>query len=178
MVLGIAAVLFTGGAVALGLGGSTAPRKAPTTVPTAPGAPLPAVPANSALRPIEVPGQPPADIVDAVALPRTATAIPGSAVNLGVETYDRSLRFSVPATQAAVVAFFRAELRADGWQQRSSGPATNGTGIEVLGSHAGSDGNTWEIGVVVDPTTFGTAAAATSGTTAFSLELYIVNTST
>lgn len=176
-VLGITAVLFTGGAIALGLGGSTAPRKAPTTVPTAPGAPMPAEPANAPLRPIEIAGQPPSDIIDAVALPRGTTVVAGSEVSLGVESYDHSMRFTIAASQAAVVAFFRAELRADGWQQRSSGPVTKGTGIEVLGRHGGSDGNTWEIGVVVQPTTFGTSgSAATTGTTAFSLELYITNT--
>lgn len=174
--LGIAVVIFVGGAVALGLGGSTAPRPAPTTVRTAPGAPLPAVPAAAALRPIELAGQPPANIVDALALPRGARAVPGTAANFGVETYDRSEDLTVAASEQAVLTFFRAELRADGWQQVSSGPAHLGTGIEVLGQHAGSDGNTWEVGIVVHPTTFtGTGSAAATGTTPFSVELYIVS---
>lgn len=176
-VLGLAAVVFVGGSVALGLGGSTAPRPAPTSVPTAPGAPLRAIPSNQVLQPMLVGGQPPANIMDAVALPLGTRATTRTSVNLGVETYDRSMTLSVAASQADVIAFFRAELRADGWQQVSSGPQAGGRpGIEVLGTHAGSDGNTWEVGVVVQATQFGTTgSAATVGTTPFSIELYIAN---
>lgn len=175
MVLGLAVVLFVGGSVALGLSGSTAPQRPSTTVRTAPGSPLPAVPAAGPLSPIEVAGQPPTDIVAALAVPEGSTAVPGSAQNVGVETYDRVMAFTDAATQAHVVGFFRAELKADGWQQISTAPAESGAGVEVLGQHGGSDGNTWEVGVVVHPTTFGPTGTA-AGTTTFSLELYIENT--
>lgn len=177
-VFGLALLVFVGGAVALGLSGSTAPQKAPPSVPTAPGAVLRAVPATTTLKPLEVAGQPPTNIIDALAVPAGTVATSDKSVNLGVETYDRSMSLSVAASQAHVIDFFRAELKADGWQQISSGPQSGGgSGIEVLGQHAGSDGNTWEVGVVVQPTTFGsTGSAATVGTTPFSLEVYIVNT--
>lgn len=177
LVLGLAVVLFVGGSIALGLGGSTAPQSAPTSVRTAHGSPLQAAAGANALKPIEIDGQPPADIVDALAVPVASTVVSGSAQNLGVETYDHSLLLSVGASQAHVVTFFRDELKADGWQQVSSSPTTDGSGIEVLGQHSGSDGNTWEVGVVVHPTTFGSSgSAATVGTTTFSVELYIENT--
>lgn len=172
-VLGLAAVVFTGGSIALGLGASTAPKQAPTTVPTAPGAPLRAAPASAALKPIELPGQPPANILQALAVPAGAQVEPGSAKDLTVANYDHLLGFVVPASQADVVAFFKAELRADGWQQVSSGPARGGIGIQVLAQHAGSDGNTWDAGVVVHATTFASSgSAAVTGTTAFTVELY------
>jgi hypothetical protein len=174
IVFGLAVVIFVGGSIALALGPRTVPSSKTVTVRTAPGAPLRAVAATPLLRPIELPGQPPANVLDALALPAGSRVVAGSATNRGVENYDRILRFTVSASQEDVVRFFHAELKANGWQDVSVGTPERGPGTEVLGQHGGSDGNTWELGIIVDPTTFATSSAIT-GTTPFSVELYIRN---
>jgi len=173
-VFAITVLIFVGGSLALALGPRPVPSAQQVPVRTAPGAPLRATAAAPLLRPIELAGQPPANVLDALALPTGSRAVPGSATNRGVENYDRLMRFTVAAPQAQVVRFFQVELRADGWQQVSVGLPERGPGTEVLGQHGGSDGNTWELGIVVDPTTFG-AGAGVAGTTPFSVELYIRN---
>lgn len=178
LVLGIAVVVFIGGAIALGLSPSTAPVHIASTVRTAPGAPLHAVPAAPELHPMVVGGQPPSDILAALALPAGTTTVAHSLVNHGVELYDESLDFRVDASQADVIAFFKAELRADGWQQVSSGTRSDGPGIEVLGQHGAVDGNLWDVGIVVSATQFPGSGSAASESTPFSLELYIYSLST
>ncbi len=193
IVVGAALVLFVGGSIALGLGPSTAPSSAPAVHRVA-GAKLRPESAAPLLAPIRVAGQPPADIVDALALPAGTTVVRGSARNHGVETYDRSLGFLVDASQSDVIDFFRAELRADGWQQVSSAPSRTADGVTILGQHGAVDGNLWEIGVVVSPSRFtggpasaGTSSAGTSSAstpaasapsgstdvTPFNIELYV-----
>ncbi|MDA8269556.1 MAG: hypothetical protein M0013_14520 [Actinomycetota bacterium] len=173
IVLGLALVIFVGGSIALGLGPSTAPTSAPTTARIVAGAKLRAVPASTLLSALRSGGQPPADIVDALALPAGSTVVPGSIHDHGVETYDRSLGLRVDASQADVITFFRAELRADGWQQISTAPSRTAAGVEILGQHGSIDGNLWEIGVVVSPSQFATAATATTDITPYSVELYV-----
>ncbi|HYA68917.1 MAG TPA: hypothetical protein VED63_09310 [Acidimicrobiales bacterium] len=180
IVLGIALVVVVTGAVAAVLTtgpvttGSTAPK-----VAQAAGAPVPAVAAQDALAPIITAGSPPANVVDAVVTPAGATVVPGSATNLGVGLYDRSIGFSTSLSEAVVIDFYRVELPAEGWEVMSQGPPRNASGFELLGRIAGTDGYFWEIGVVVSPTTYpkGSAAGA-NGATAFTLRLFAVDDTT
>ena len=173
LVLGVTLVVFVGGFVALALGPCTVPLHIANTVHSAPGSPLRAIPASSELHPMVLGGQPPSDILAALALPAGSTSVPGSLEDHGVELYDYSLGFRVPASQADVVAFFRDELKADGWQQISSGPRSDGPGIEILGQHGAVDGNLWEVGVVVSATQFTSSTVAGGDVTPFTVELYI-----
>ena len=52
--------------------------------------------------------------------------MPGSAIDRGVELYDRSLRFEVPRSEQDVITFFRAELPALHWRRLSQGPTGTG----------------------------------------------------
>lgn len=178
VVLGIAVLVFVGGAIALGLSPSTAPVHIASTVRTAPGSPLRAMPAAPELRPMVNGGQPPSDILAALALPAGTTSVTGSLQNHTVALYDESLGFQVAASQANVIAFFRAELKADGWQQVSSSLRSNGPGIEVLGQHGAVDGNLWDVGIVVSPTKFVSGSTSNTEYTPFTLELYIFSLST
>lgn len=173
LVLGITLVVFVGGFIALALGPSTVPVHIANTVHTAAGSPLRAIPADRELQPMVKGGQPPSDILAALALPAGTTEVPGSLKDNGVELYDYTLGFQVPASQQDVVDFFRDELKADGWQQISSGPRSDGPGIEVLGQHGAVDGDLWDVGVVVSPTQFTDAKAAGGDVTPFTVELYI-----
>jgi len=180
IVLGVALVVVIAGGVAalVGTGPVATSPKTPKVVQAA-GVPVAAVSALDALAPIITSGQPPANVVAAVVLPTGATVSPGSATDLGVGLYDRSLAFSSPLSEAAVIAFYRAELPVEGWKVISQGPPDHGPGFEILGQIAGTDGYYWEVGVVVSPTAYpaGSASSAT-GTTAFTLRLLAVDDTT
>jgi hypothetical protein len=187
-------VIFTVGVVLEVLSGSQSrPTPAPTSIATAPGAVLHAVPARPLLRSIVTVGEPPDDLLNALAVPRGTTPVPGTALNRGVELYDRSLRLVVPATEQAVISFFRAQLPAQHWRRLSQGPAKV-PGYQILEQHPASDGHEWEVGVTVSPTVFpgpapssagsgptgpappGSAPTApATGTTSFTLRLFSVS---
>jgi hypothetical protein len=183
IVLGLILVLFmVGVALELASGSQSRPTAAPTRIATARGAVLHAVPARPLLKAIVSVGQPPDDLLNALAVPKDAKPVPSSAVDQGVEAYDRSLRFEVPASQHDVIAFFRAQLPAQHWRRLSQGPTgTAGTQYLILEQHPASDGHEWDIGVTVSPTFFAGqtstagAPAPAAGTTAFTLRLYSVS---
>ncbi len=104
--------------------------------------------------------------------------MPNSAIDRGVELYDRSLRFEVPASEQDVITFFRAQLPALHWRRLSQGPTgTGATQYLILEQHPASDGHEWDLGVTVSPTVFGgvAARAPSAGTTSFTLRLYSVS---
>ncbi|HVA04506.1 MAG TPA: hypothetical protein VMU64_12265 [Acidimicrobiales bacterium] len=179
IVLGLTLILFgVGVALELASGSQSRPTAAPTKIATARGAVLQAVPARPLLKAIITSGQPPDDLLDALAVPKDATAVPSSAIDRGVELYDRSLRFEVPRSEQDVITFFRAELPALHWRRLSQGPTgTGATQYLILEQHPASDGHEWDLGVTVSPTAFSadTGTAAGAGTTAFTLRLYSVS---
>jgi hypothetical protein len=171
VVIAIAAVVLLVGGIGAALtssGGSTNPR--PGKLHTASGATITAVADGGAFRPIESAGQPPADVLDAIVLPEGASVRSKSATDNGVGLFDRSLSFQIGVTQSRVIDFFRAELEAFRWQLVSQGPASNDPGYRIVGQHPSSDGYEWEIGVTVEPSTFG----RTSLVTAFTIRLFVV----
>jgi hypothetical protein len=175
IVLGVALVVLLFGFIgALVTGGGAKPAAPLTSLPTARGAGITAVAGRRALAPITKGGQPPGDILDAVALPLGAVVTPASATNNGIGLYDHSLSFTTGVSEQRVIAFFRAELPALKWQIVSQGPAPKPTpGYRIVGQHPSGDGYEWEIGVTVAPTTFGTGPGAPE-TTSFSLRLFAV----
>jgi hypothetical protein len=167
-------VFLAGVGLELLSGSQSRPTVAPTKTATARGAVLHAVPGRPLLKDITASGEPPDDLLNALALPEGAAPVPSSAINRGVESYDRSLQFEVPATQQDVISFFRAQLPSQHWTRLSQGPTgTGGTQYLILEQHPASDGNEWDLGVTVSPTFFG--AQATAGTTSFTLRLYSVS---
>ncbi len=177
IVLGLTLFVFmVGVALELLSGSQSRPTPSPTSIATARGAVLHALPARPLLKDITSPGQPPDDLLNALAVPQGAAPVPSSAIDQGVESYDRSLRFEVPATQQDVISFFRAELASLHWSRLSQGPTgSNGTQYLILEQHPASDGFEWDLGVTVAPTFFstpGASAGASSDTTSFTLRLY------
>ena len=159
LVFGIGAALTT-----------TSSPKAPKVAPLE-GTGLVAEPARAALRPIEILGTPPSDVLDALVVPeglRKLSATPWS----GETQYSAGMSFRLATSQARIVRFFRNELRANGWSIASVGPAHAKKGAtEVLAQRASSDGWFWEAGVVVFPTTFPPKSIG-ADETRFSLDLY------
>ncbi len=183
IVVGLTVVLFLIGiGLELASGSQGRPNSSPARIATARGAVLRAVPARPLLKAIASVGEPPDDLLDALAVPAGSTPVPSSAVNRGVELYDRSLRFEVAATQQDVISFFRAELPALHWARLSQGTTgSGGTQYLILEQHPASDGHEWDLGVTVAPTFFGAQAPASttagpgSGTTSFTLRLFSVS---
>ncbi len=167
VVLGLIAQVFTG---------SSHPVAAPSSVPTAKGSPLKAIPASPALAPLINSGEPPNDIVNAIVLP--AGSVPGAVIDdtVSAESYDEQRLFTIGASEENVIRFFQVELAAQGWHVESTGTPKDQPGIEVLAQRAGSDGYYWEIGAVVSPTTFPSSGpASTTGITKFEVRLFQVS---
>ncbi len=183
IVLGLILMLFLlGVGLELLSGSQSRPTAVPKSVVTARGAVLHAVPARPLLGAIVSAGQPPDDLLDAMAVPQGSAPVPSSAINQGVELYDRSLRFEVPATEQDVISFFRAQLPSQHWTRLSQGPAPKVQGgYLILEQHPASDGLEWDLGVTVAPTYFGaqepgsSVPGAGAGTTSFTLRLYAVS---
>jgi hypothetical protein len=171
IVFGLAfAIFIVGVALELASGDQSRPSASPASVTTARGAGLHAVPARPLLKTIVTAGQPPDDLLDALAVPRGSTADPSSAINQGVESYDRSLRFEAGTTEQRLITFFRAQLPSEHWKVLSQGPSSTAPGYQILAQHPASDGLEWELGVTVAPTAFGSPSG--TSTTAFTFRLF------
>jgi hypothetical protein len=173
VVVAVAAVIVLGfGLLAVLSPPSTGP--APSSRPAkVAGTSLRAVPAAGALAPIEHPGTPPGNILDALSLPEGAVARSHQDLNTSSTQYDQQMTFSVRATEAAVVDFYKVRLKATGWSVFDTGPVAGHPGeVEVLAQKGGSDGWYWEVGAVVSPTTFGHGRTGGGQATAFTLRLF------
>jgi hypothetical protein len=135
------------------------------------GTSLRSVPAAAALAPILGSGEPPSNIVNAVSVPAGSVRIghQNNAAESG--QYDSQVELRSTASQAALLGFFAAVMRQQGWQSFDQGPAANDPGaLEVLGKLAGRDGYFWEMGAIIEPTSFGNSAPST-GWTDFTVRL-------
>lgn len=169
VVVGVALLLVLAFGVGAALTRNTPPKApAPAAVK---GTGLVGQPAAAALRPIEIPGTPPADVLDALMLPKSAARVSVTKWS-GSTQYSGKMSFRVGASQAALVHFFRTEMHARGWSIVNVGPARGEhDATEVLAQRASTDGWFWEAGVVIFPTSFSHGAAAVD-VTQFSLDLY------
>jgi hypothetical protein len=139
-----------------------------------PGISLRAVHAAGMLSPIVIAGEPPNNIVNAVFLPAGSTRLSHENNSAGAGQYDAQVTFRSGNSQAALLAFYAADMKQQGWQISDQGPARNDPGaLEVLGKLAGSDGYYWEMGATVNATTFSTGGPA-RGTTDFTVRLFQV----
>ena len=86
--------------------------------------------------------------------------------------YDSQVVLRSDASQGALLSFFAAAMKQQGWQVFDHGPAANDPGAtEVLGKLAGSDGWFWDMGAVIRPTSFSPGAPA-GGWTDVTIRLY------
>ncbi len=181
VVLGLAVALVLafgiGSAVTTGPSGRrpapvTATPRAEGTGPTVAGTGLVSVPAAGVLDPILAPGTPPQNVLGSLRMPRGARRLSFDTNASSTSQYDRTVDLEAQASQGALLAFFREQLPAKGWQLLSTSP-TASHGVELLFQRAGSDGWYWEAALKVAPTSFSSAADRSPGeeTTRFSLEL-------
>jgi hypothetical protein len=150
----------------------TPQARTPTGPTRVPGSSLLAVSATRGLSVIEQPGQPPANVLAAITLPQGA--VRGVSANPGLgSTYDQEVTFSVDASEATVLGFYRTELKRLGWRTVTSGAATHQPGSQIVGQLPGDDGFYWQLGIIVSPSTF--SASGTTDITRFTLRVLQVD---
>jgi hypothetical protein len=175
IVVGLAAlilVLF----ITIGIVSSQSPAavKHSKSAVAVPGVSLRAVQAATLLSPIASGGEPPNNILNAVDLPAGSVRVSHQNNTAGAGQYDAQVTFSSPNSQAALIAFYAADMKSQGWQVVDQGAARNDPGaLEVLGKLAGTDGYYWELGATVNATTF-PAGGPPRGTTHFTVRLFQV----
>ncbi len=124
------------------------------------------------LAPIVVGGEPPTNILNSVSVPVGAVRISHVNNAAGSGQYDAQVTFRSDASQAALLAFFAADMKQQGWQVFDKGGASDDQGaLEVLGKLAGTDGYYWEMGATIQATTFGKGAPP-AGWTRFTVRLF------
>ncbi len=171
IVLGIAVFIVVIGLVASAIstgGGSTTPVD--STVTVAGGTVVHLTPANQAMKSISSSGQPPADIMDNLAVPTGSKVLQTVSNDGGVSQFDRTVSFQSDLSSDEIVATYRALFPKLGWHVLSDGPYKQDATL-VLAKRASNDTFYWEAGVVVSPTT-------SAGTTPFSVEVFEVDDET
>jgi hypothetical protein len=139
-----------------------------------PGTALRAIPAAPTLAVITTSGEPPSNILNAVAIPVGAVRVSHQNNSAAADQYDAQIGLRSDASQGALQTFYAKDMKKQGWQIFDQGPADHDPGaLEVLGKLAGSDGFYWEMGAVISRTTFG-ADAPPAGSTDFTLRLFQV----
>jgi len=137
-----------------------------------PGVTLQAVPAAGLLSPIVTGGDPPNNILNAVSVPVGSVRVSHENNTAGAGQYDEQVTFRSGDSQAALLAFFAADMKLQGWQITDQGAARNVPhALEVLGKLAGSDGYYWDMGATINATTFSPGGPA-RGTTDFTVRLF------
>ncbi len=172
IVIGLAAlilVLFV--TIAIVSTQAPTPVKRSRGVVAVPGVALRATPAAGLLSPIVTVGEPPSNILNAVSAPVGSVRISDLNNAAGAGQFDSQVTLRSGDSQAALLTFYAADMKLQGWQVFDRGPAANNPGaLEVLGKLAGSDGYYWEMGVTIPPTTF-PAGGPAHGETAFTVRL-------
>ncbi len=176
MIVGGLAVVIVVGFIVMGL--VTTPKAVSVNTGTGAtkvsGSTLLAQPAAHGLAPILTPGQPPANILNAVTLPDGATRLSHQTNSSAADQYDAQVTFATSDSANAVIQFYKSEMKRLGWGIFSTGtPIHHANQYEVLGKKAGSDSFYWEMGATVSPTKFG-GDNGPKGTTDFTVRLFQV----
>ena len=168
IVLAIALVILIGGITAsvLATGGPTTLTL--TSVRLADGTVVHLAPGTDALRPIEQEGNPPSDILAALAVPRGTTTTGSLNTDQNTTQYDRTVDFTSTMSAYQVQDFYAVLFKRLGWKLLSNGPDSYQAGsTAILAKRGSNDGYYWEAGVVVSPTTG-------AGVTPFTLRVFEV----
>jgi hypothetical protein len=165
IVLGIAVFIVVTGLVASAISsGNSGTSPAASTVTVSGGTVVHLTPANQAMKSIFSGGQPPADIVNDLAVPTGAKVLQTVSNDGGVSQFDRTVNFDSDLSSNEIIATYQALFPKMGWKVLSAGPYRQDATL-VLGKKASNDSFYWEAGVVVSPTT-------SAGTTPFSVEVF------
>jgi hypothetical protein len=168
IVLAIALVILIGGitASALATGGSTTLKLQSVTL--ADGTVVHLEPATQALKPIMGNGDPPADILAALAVPAIAKTTGSLNTDQDTTQFDRTVDFTSTLPAFRVLDFYQVLFKQLGWKLIGNAPDSYQAGsTQLLAEKGSNDGFYWEVGAVVSPTT-------SAGVTPFTLRLFEV----
>jgi len=167
IVLGLAVLLLLGGVVASAVTSGSDPTFTLRQVTLADGTTVPLTPAAARLHAIIGNGEPPADIIGNLGVPKESVVTGVLNSDQHTAQFDRTARLRSQLSQTEVVDVYARLLRTVGWQVIYRGPAPQGGpgATEVLAKRGSGDGFYWETGVVVSPTT-------PEGTTSYSVEVF------
>ncbi len=168
IVLGIAVFIVVAGVVGSALDSGSAPTTTLRSVAIPGGTVVPLTPARTAMKSIVTPSEPPADILDNMAVPSGSSVTHFVNGDQGQAQFDRTVSFTTGLGTGQVVDLYRALLPRLGWRVIYAGAGigkTGGQDTEVLAKKGSGDGFYWEVGAVVSPTT-------SAGVTPFSVELF------
>jgi hypothetical protein len=166
IVLAIAVVLAVSGFIVSALGTGTSSVPTLRSVTLADGAVVRVEAGATAFSDLEASGQPPTDVLDALAVPAGSTKTGTVDIDQGAGQYDRKGEFTSLLSSGEVQEFYQTALRRLGWSIVSNGPDPQQAGAnEVLGKIGSNDGYYWEAGMVISPTT-------SAGVTPFTVEIF------
>jgi hypothetical protein len=168
IVLAIALVILIGGVTASALAGGGSTSLKVQSVTLAGGTVVHLEPALQALKPIETSGDPPGDILAALAVPAGAKTTGSLNTDQGSTQFDRTVDFTSTLAAVQVQEFYQVVFKRLGWKVLSNGnDAYQAGSIQLLAEKGSNDGFYWEAGVVVSPTT-------SAGVTPFTFRLFEV----
>ncbi|MCL4434011.1 MAG: hypothetical protein M1399_04475 [Actinobacteria bacterium] len=179
-VLGLAASILVIGAIASGVFGGSGYVAAPARVSRSGISGISAVPAVSFLKAIESNGQPPLNVIYAI-------TVPGGTVAQGIVTtpghptsYDKAMAFVSRAGQQQIIDFYSTQLPLHRWSLVSKGTSSGSRAYYLIARANGSDGEFWELGITIYPTSFSPdrllpRAATRNGDTHFVMRLFPVS---
>jgi hypothetical protein len=167
IVLGIAVFIVVVGGVASALVSGSTPSLKVHAVTIADGTIIHLTPATTAMKSIVSAGEPPADILNNMAVPSGSPVVRTLNIDQGAGQFDRTVYFTTGLSSVQVVELYRTLLPKLGWDliYQGSGAGRGAQQTEVLAKKGSGDGFYWEAGTVVSPTT-------AAGVTPFSVELY------
>lgn len=179
VVVGLAVFIVLAGSV-LALVGTSSARPAASHAPARriPGTRLGAQPATAVIAHIAAGGEPPADVVAALAVPAGSRYLGKDVESRGVSQFDSSVRLSVPDPEGAVRNFYLKLLSDEHWVSSSLTSPHKGAS-EIIAQRNGSDGYQWRVGIVMSGVRTVVAPAlagddASPARTTLSIELYQV----
>jgi hypothetical protein len=167
IVLGVAVLIVVVGAVGSAIASGGAPDLPIRTVAIPGGTVVSLTRATQAMHSIVSAGEPPADIIGALAVPTDSPVTGHVSTDQRVSQFDRTVMFRSGLSSDQVVDVYRTLLPKLGWKviYVGSGASRVANGTEVLAKKGSGDSFYWEVGVVVSPTT-------AAGSTPFSLEVF------
>ncbi len=153
-VVGLAAGIFIIGAVAMGLFGGSGYTPPPPSNERPAVNGITAIPAKRYLTAIEADGQPPLNVIYSLTIPQ-GTVTDGTVVTPGLAiSYDKAIAFISNASQQQVINFYSQQLPAHHWSIISKGATGKSHSYEFIARINGEDGQFWELGITISPTTF------------------------
>lgn len=193
IVVGIAVAILLFGGIASLVTSDSGPKPAParTAITLPNGTSVATVPAATALKAIVSGGQPPADILSNLVLPKGSKVTNTVNADQNMTQYSRTAYFvsgSSELSGSEAAGFFRSMFKQLGWDTVYDAQATNPslggasmgqnvTGMEILAKRGSTDGYYWEAGAVIPDQGSGDAAVSSSGsssTTPFILQIFEV----